>query len=76
MHVKDLRVALQEIEEVFAAAGAKPVQKDLASVLELFNDNDHLDLSAFLDDLRESSPPRKWRGPRWGNGFGGSTGQS
>jgi len=52
MDVKDLRVALQEIEEVFAAAGAKPVQKDLASILELLNDKDHVELPAFLEELR------------------------
>jgi hypothetical protein len=54
MHVRDLRAALQEIEEVFAAAGAKPAQKDLASLLELLNDNDDLDLSAFLESLRRN----------------------
>ena len=54
MHVRDLRAALQEIEEVFAAAGAKPIQKDLASLLELLNDNDDLELSAFLESLRRN----------------------
>ena len=52
MHVKDLRVALEEIEEVFDAAGAKPVQKDLASVVELLKDNDQLELPSFLEELR------------------------
>ena len=64
MHVKDLRAALQEVAEVFAAAGAKPVQKDLASLLELLDDKDDLELSAFLQHLRrnlaDKSGPDDW----------------
>jgi hypothetical protein len=56
MHVKDLRAALQEIEEVFSTAGVKAVQKDLASILELLGDNDNMDLSEFLEELRRNLP--------------------
>jgi hypothetical protein len=64
MHVKDLRAALQEITEVFAAAGAKPVQKDLASLLELLDDKDELELATFLQhlrrDLADKPGPDEW----------------
>jgi hypothetical protein len=48
---------------VFAAAGAKSAQKDLASLLELLNDNDDLDLSAFLESLRRNL--EKPGAPEW-----------
>jgi hypothetical protein len=62
MQVRDLRVALQEIEEVFAVAGAKPVQKDLTSVLELLSDKDDLELSTFLEEVRRNLSDGKGKG--------------
>jgi hypothetical protein len=53
MHVKELRAALKEIGEVFSAAGAEALEKDLAAVIELLGNNDDLELSTFLEVLKK-----------------------
>jgi hypothetical protein len=66
MHVKDLRAALQEIEEIFAAAGARALQEDLSSVIELLAEKDELELPAFLEVLKNTlsgrlpDTPNEW----------------
>lgn len=52
MKVADLRNVLGEIEDIYAAAGAKGPADDLAELINLFDGPEDAEVSAVLEELR------------------------
>lgn len=52
MNVKELRGALQRIEDTFSAAGATAVAKDLRSIASLLDGHDEQSVEAFIAETR------------------------
>ena len=57
MKVSELRVVLDDLQVIYAAAGAKSQAGDVKSVLDLFDGFDDVDVDAFLAELREEISP-------------------
>jgi hypothetical protein len=52
MDIKELKVALERIESLYAAAGATAVAKDIKSVARLLDGHDSQSVEAFIQETR------------------------
>lgn len=57
MRVRDLRLALEQIRDVFDGGGAVAQARDLQRVADMLAKNDGADLTSYLDDVRSKLQP-------------------